>query len=137
MKKRQLTLLLLLGVLLYAEDIDTILSKITTKRTSKVASESILKTPSPMPKLIKSEENSSKSDTNSTTLKAKEESFKLIAIINNSANINGQWYKLGQMVGSYRLEDIMEDSVFLKNDHKEKILFFDQNRSKINITLER
>ena len=136
MKKKHLTLLLLIGVFLNAEDIDTILSKITTKRVSKVKPETILATPSPMPKLIV-ENNKSNGDANATLLKAKEESFKLIAIMNNSANINGKWYKLGQKIGSYRLEDIMDDSVFLKNDHKEKILFFDQNQSKINITLGR
>ena len=138
-KKKTILALLLLGTLIYAEDIDTILSKITTKRVSKVATKTILATPSPMPKLIKSENNKSGSDNdkNSTVFKAKEESFKLIAIMNNSANINGHWYKLGQKVGSFKLEDIMDDSVFLKNDHKEKILFFDQNRSKINIILGR
>ena len=135
MIKKHLTLLLF-GAFINAEDLDTILSKITTKRVSNVESETILATPSPMPQLIV-ENNKSNGDANATLLKAKEESFKLTAIMNNSANINGKWYKLGQKIGSYRLEDIMDDSVFLKNDHKEKILFFDQNQSKINITLGR
>jgi len=135
MIKKHLTLLLL-GVFINAEDIDTILSKITTKRVSNVEPETILATPSPMPKLI-IENNKSNGDSNTSLLKAKEESFKLTAIINNSANINGKWYKLGQKIGSYRLEDIMDDSVFLKNDQRERILFFDQNQSKINIILGR
>ncbi len=135
MIKKHLTLLLF-GVFINAEDIDTILSKITTKRVSNVEPETILATPSPMPKLI-IENNKSNGDSNTSLLKAKEESFKLTAIINNSANINGKWYKLGQKIGSYRLEDIMDDSVFLKNDQRERILFFDQNRSKINIILGR
>jgi len=135
MIKKHLTLLLF-GAFINAEDLDTILSKITTKRVSNVESETILATPSPMPQLIV-ENNKSNGDANATLLKAKEESFKLTAIMNNSANINGKWYKLGQKIGSYRLEDIMDDSVFLKNDHKEKILFFDQNQSKISISLER
>ena len=135
MIKKHLTLLLF-GVFINAEDIDTILSKITTKRVSNVEPETILATPSPMPKLI-IENNKSNGDSNTSLLKAKEESFKLTAIINNSANINGKWYKLGQKIGSYRLEDIMDDSVFLKNDQRERILFFDQNQSKINIILGR
>ena len=138
-KKTTLYTLFLFTALLFGEDIDTILTKITKKRVSHTPPESILATPSPMPKLIKSDENSSKSskDKNISSLKAKEINFKLIAIMNNSANINGHWYKLGQKVGSYTLEDIMDDSVFLKSGQKEKILFFDQNRSKINIILGR
>ncbi len=136
MKKKHLVLLALLGVFLNAEDIDTILTKITTKRVSNIDSETILATPSPMPKLI-IENNKSIKDINTTLLKAKEENFKLIAIMNNSVNINGKWYKLGQKIGSYKLEDIMEDAVFLKNDQKEKMLIFDQNHSKINITVGR
>ncbi len=127
---------LLFGVMLYGEDIDTILTKLPTKRVSKIAEETILSTPSPMPQLIV-EQNNSQSDTNGTVLKKHEEKFKLIAIMNGSANINGQWYKIGEKVGSYRLEDIMEDAVFLKNDKKEKILIFDQNNSKITITVGR
>lgn len=136
MKKRLLMLWLLFGVMLYGEDIDTILTKLPTKRVSKIAEETILSTPSPMPQLIV-EQNNSQSDTNGTVLKKHEEKFKLIAIMNGSANINGQWYKIGEKVGSYRLEDIMEDAVFLKNDKKEKILIFDQNNSKITITVGR
>ncbi len=135
-KKTTLYTLFLFTALLFGEDIDTILTKITKKRVSHTPPELILATPSPMPKLIKSDENSSK-DKNVSSLKAKEINFKLIAIMNNSANINGRWYKLGQKVGSYTLEDIMDDSVFLKSGQKEKILFFDQNRSKINIILGR
>ncbi len=136
MKKRLLILWLLFGVMLYGEDIDTILTKLPTKRVSKIAEETILSTPSPMPQLVV-EQNNSQSDTNGTVLKMHEEKFKLIAIMNGSANINGQWYKIGEKVGSYRLEDIMEDAVFLKNDKKEKILIFDQNNSKITITVGR
>jgi len=136
MKKRLLILWLLFGVMLYGEDIDTILTKLPTKRVSKIAEETILSTPSPMPQLVV-EQNNSQSDTNNTVLKMQEEKYKLIAIMNGSANINGQWYKIGEKIGSYRLEDIMEDAVFLKNDKKEKILIFDQNNSKITITVGR
>ena len=137
MNKLTLITLLLATAISSGEDIDTILSKITTKRVSNVPEESILATPSPMPILVKKEYNNTSSDNNSTIIKAKEESFKLTAIMNNSANINGKWYKLGEKIGSYKLEDIMDDSVFLRSKDKEKIILFDQNRSKINIILGR
>lgn len=120
------------------EDIDTILSKLPSKREATLSKDAILKTPSPMPELIITEKNSTNgNDGNKSMLKVKEEHYKLIAIMNNSANINGKWYKVGQKIGSFEVADIMDDSVFLKSSQKEKILFFENSANKINITLGR
>ncbi|HGZ70296.1 MAG TPA: hypothetical protein ENL00_02985 [Nitratifractor sp.] len=139
MKNKILVALLLLGVTaVVAEDIDTILSKIKTKRLSPVSEKSILDTPSPMTVLVKSNESNSSTDSNkSQKLKPQEEKFVLTAIMNGSANINGKWVKLGEKIGTYKLEDIMDDSIFLKSAQKEKIIFFEKNSNKINISIGR
>jgi len=108
------------------EDIDTILSKLPSKREATLSKDAILKTPSPMPELIITEKNSTNGNDGN-----------IIAIMNNSANINGKWYKVGQKIGSFEVADIMDDSVFLKSSQKEKILFFENSANKINITLGR
>jgi hypothetical protein len=42
----------------------------------------------------------------------------LIAVINNSALINSKWYKLGEKVGKYKLEQINRTNVILTKGKK-------------------
>ena len=137
MKKVLYLSLIITTTSIIAEDLDIILSKITKKREANLPQTTILATPSPMPQLVKKIDNNSTSDQNNTLLQAKEEQLKLTAIMNNSANINGKWYKIGDKIGSYKLKDIMDNAVYLQNNSEQKMLFFDQNHSKINITLGR
>jgi len=134
----KIPLILILGIsAINGEDIDTILSKLPTKREGSLPKISILETPSPMPELIVTDQNNTDNGDSNTTLKVKKEHYKLIAIMNDSANINGQWYKVGQKIGSFELTDIMDDAVFLKSPQKEKILFFENRVNKINIKIGR
>ena len=43
------------------------------------------------------------------------QSLKLSAIINNSALINGNWYKVGDKVGNYKIAKITPQDVILQN----------------------
>lgn len=127
----------LLAINLYSDEIDDIVSKINTKREVKLPKEKLTKIDSPMPKLVIIENNNTLSDGNGTMLKQKNITLKLKGIMNNSANINGKWFKVGQIVEGYKVSDIMDDAVYLKDGNKSKMLFFEQNSSKIKITIGR
>jgi len=123
---------------LFGDEIDDIINKINNKREAKLPKKIIESTVSPMQKLVVKDNNSSKNDSNSTGVVInKESNFVLKAIMNNSANINGQWVKIGQKIKGFKLVDIMDDSVYLTDGNKSKMVFFDQNISKINIKLGR
>jgi len=131
-------IVLLAFVAVQADEIDDMISKITSNRESKIPKDKLISIKSPMPTLVVVENNSSKKgDSNATFAKPKEDSFDLTAIMNNSAYINNKWVKVGENVGSYKLVDIMDDSVYLKDGNKTKLIFFKQNNNKIKITLGR
>ena len=122
-------------VSLNADTIDEIVSKINSKRDTSIPKEKLVTITSPMPKLIVVENNST--DGNKTVVKSKVDVFKLTAIMNNSAYINGKWVKVGDRVGTYKLVDVMDDSVYLKDGNVTKLIFFKQNSGKIKIKLGR
>jgi len=124
-----------IGVLC-ADEIDDMLSKINSTRESTIPKEELVSIPSPMPKVVV-EHNSSKDGNVTTTTIVKEETFDLTAIMNNSAFINKKWVKIGENVGSYKLVDIMDDSVYLKDGNRTKLIFFKKNNAKIKITVGR
>ena len=124
-----------IGVLC-ADEIDDMLSKINSTRESTMPKEELTSIPSPMPKVVV-EHNSSKDGNVTTTTIVKEETFDLTAIMNNSAFINKKWVKIGENVGSYKLVDIMDDSVYLKDGNRTKLIFFKKNNAKIKITVGR
>jgi len=130
---------LLAFVTVQADEIDDMVSKITSNRESTIPKDKLLSIKSPMPVLVVVDNNSSdkNSDSNITYAKPKEESFDLTAIMNKSAHINNKWVKIGEKIGSYKLVDIMDDSVYLKDGNKTKLIFFKQNNNKIKITLGR
>ena len=121
--------------ILNAEDIDEIVTKINSSRGTTIPKEKLTNIVSPMPKLVVVDQNST--DTNNTVAKPKEESFILTAIMNSSAHINGKWVKIGERVGRYKLIDIMDDSVYLKDGNKTKLIFFKQTSGKIKIKVGR
>ena len=65
------------------------------------------------------------------TTPAKKISFHLNAIINNSANINGKWYYLGDKLNGYTITDIQERVVKLKKEKSELELFLPKKSLKI------
>ncbi|MDD3506273.1 MAG: hypothetical protein PHX65_07005, partial [Sulfurimonas sp.] len=52
----------------------------------------------------------------------KKSGFVLSAIINSSAMIDGNWYKVSDKIGSYTVADITKTSVTLKQGGKELLL---------------
>ncbi len=44
--------------------------------------------------------------------------LKLYAIFNNRVNINGKWYKIGDIIQGYKIIKITYDKVFLKKGNK-------------------
>ena len=117
------------------DEIDKIISKINSKREGSLPKQELKNITSPMPKLIVIDNNSS--DNNKSVVRAKEESFNLTAILNNNAFINGKWYQVGDRVGTFKLVDIMDDSVYLKDGKRTKLIFFKQNSGKIKIRVGR
>ena len=53
---------------------------------------------------------------------AKKKGLKLMAIINNSALINGKWYKVGDHIGNYKIVKVTLDEVTLKSPSKTLVL---------------
>lgn len=136
MKKLVIFCSLILFTGLYADNIDEIVSKINSKRDSTIPKDKLISITSPMPKLLVVVDNNS-TDGNKTVIKSKEESFNLTAIMNSSAHINGTWVKVGERVGTYKLVDVMDDSVYLRDGNKTKLIFFKQSNGKIKIKVGR
>ncbi len=128
---------ILIGSLLLADEIDDMVYKITTPRVNVIPKDKILSTPSPMPKVVVADTNTTK-DENGTLIVKKTEEYNLTGIINNRANINGKWIKVGEKIGRFKLVDIMDDSVYLKDGNDSKMVFFGGKKSeKIKIILGR
>ncbi len=137
MKKTALFLAAVSVLFLYADEIDDMISKINSKRVSNIPKQKLLNITSPIPKVVVIEKNNSKEGNITTIAQSSEDSFHLSAIMNNKAYINGAWVKKGDMVGDYKLVDIMDNAVYLKNGKKSKMLFFESSNHKIKITLGR
>ncbi len=137
MKKLTFFVLILGTTLIFGDEIDDIINKINSKRKSTISKDKILSTPSPMPKVVVLEGNVTKDENGTIIVKEPQDEFNLTGIINNMANINGEWIKVGEKVGSYTLVDIMDDSVYLKDGNKSKTLFFGNQDKKIKIKLGR
>jgi hypothetical protein len=132
-----LVTLILISTLLNGDEIDDIINKINSKRSSKISKEKILSTPSPMPKVEIVDSNITKDENGTIIVKKPQDEFNLTGIINNKAHINGQWVKVGDKVGGYKVVDIMDDSVYLKDGNKSKTIFFSNKDNKIKITIGR
>jgi hypothetical protein len=73
-------------------------------------------------------------DVNSSTAKA-QTIYKLNAIFDKKAKINGQWYKLNSEIDNFNLASIGKNSVIIKNEHSKKELFIrksDDNKIKFS-----
>ena len=131
--KRLVKLTLIFTItLLYSDDIDDIINKINSKRESKIPQAVIANSKSPIPEVKIIESNSSKESNNTVIVNSAKEVFELKAIINSRANINGKWVGIGDLINGYKVVDIMDDSVYLKDGNKSKMIFFN-NIKKIKI----
>ena len=129
-------IILILASFLFGDEIDDMVSKINAPRDSKIPKEELAAISSPMPKLII--ENNETNLTNNSTVKIDStDNLVLKGIMNNSAFINGHWVKIGEKIGTFKLVDIMDDSVYLKDGNRSKLIFFKQKHGKIKITVGR
>ena len=138
---KKITIISLAAVILLAsevDEIDKIVQKINSKRVGTLPKKELSSVISPMIKIVV-EKNETVKDNNKSVIKTKvkDDNFVLAAILNNSAFINGNWYKVGDMVGKYKLIEVMDDSVLLKNGKKTKLILFKENNNKIKITIGR
>ncbi len=112
----------LLAIPLFAElsvdRIDQMVEQIQGKRQSKVKVD-FEKVISPFVTVVH-EENSTKSV---IKMMAQQVNFKLSAIINDSAKINGQWVKEGESIQGYTVEKVEENHVVLKKADRTVELF--------------
>ncbi len=129
--------LALANSLLMGDEIDMMINKINSKRTGILPKDKIVSTPSPLPKVEIVDTNVTKDKNGTIVLKKSGMEFNLTAIMNNKAFINGQWVKVGEKVGGYTLVDIMDDSVYLKDGNRSKMVFFSDNNKKIKIIIGR
>jgi len=136
MKKIVSLILSTFVVVLFADEIDDMVAKINTKRDSKIPKEEFVSISSPMPKLI-IENNESNSSLNANAKVVSTDNLVLKGIMNNSAFINEHWVKIGEKIGKFKIVDIMDDSVYLKDGNRSKLIFFKQKNGKIKITVGR
>ena len=132
--KKILIVISVMILFISADDIDNIVQKIKSDRESKLNKKELTNINSPIPTVVVVDTNSSKNDGNKTVVKMENEDFVLKAIMNNMAFINNKWVKIGQKIGSFTLVDIMDDSVYLKDKNRTKMIFFKTKNSKIKIT---
>lgn len=78
---------------------------------------------------------STKEKQTSSLDKFKDISYTLYAILNEKANINGNWYGKEDKVGEYVLELIDANSVTLKNVDSKKVLKINEGREDVVIKI--
>ncbi|WP_456433457.1 hypothetical protein [Nitratifractor sp.] len=125
-----------LGVVpLMAElDVKTIhhmVEKIKSKRTS-THHVDFSKTPSPFVFVVHREENSTKPK---IVIPDRIVSFRLGAVVNDRAYINGKWLKVGDTIEGYKVDSVDNRSVVLKKG-EETVHLFLQKQKKTSKILE-
>jgi hypothetical protein len=62
--------------------------------------------------------------------------LQLLAVMNNSALINGKWYKLNEKVAGYTLAKVDADSVLLTKANAKRMLFISSENKNIKIQVK-
>lgn len=115
MKKYIIFLLQTIFTSSFAVDIDTLIANIATPKSLVSNSEiATLKDPFEKPRIVKDA-----NDTNKTVLPA----FKLGAIFEGAALIDGKWIKPGQDIHGYKLTQINKISVVIASKQDKKTLY--------------
>lgn len=63
--------------------------------------------------------------------------YRLYAIINDKAKIDGKWYKIGSQIGKYKLYNICHNCVKLKKREKMLTLYIPKKNRKIKISISK
>jgi hypothetical protein len=62
--------------------------------------------------------------------------LQLLAVMNNSALINGKWYKLNEKIAGYTLAKVDADSVLLTKRNAKRMLFISSENKNIKIQVK-
>ena len=75
-----------------------------------------------LPVIVKDEQN--------TTKYSSQSGFILKAILLNKVNINGKWYKVGDMIDNYKIINVQSDKVIItKNDEKQELTLKNESKN--------
>jgi hypothetical protein len=133
--RRLMFILIATSFVANCDSIDDIVNKIKAKREGTMDKKELSSINSPIPTVVIKETNATdNNESNASKVIIDSENFDLKAIVNNRAFINNKWVKKGQKIGSFTLVDIMDDSVYLKDKTRTKMIFFKRKNSKIKIT---
>jgi len=133
--RRLMFILIATSFVANCDSIDDIVNKIKAKREGTMDKKELSSINSPIPTVVIKETNATdNNESNVSKVIIDSENFDLKAIVNNRAFINNKWVKKGQKIGSFTLVDIMDDSVYLKDKTRTKMIFFKRKNSKIKIT---
>lgn len=78
-------------------------------------------------------EKKKKNDTNNTIKKA--EPYNLIGIISDRININGKWYKIGDVINNYEIIKINNHNAILQNGDKKLELRLNKGKNGVVIKI--
>lgn len=136
MKNLFLIISLLLLSNLYADELDWVNEQVEAIKPPRTGMQnrelSSLKNPFVFIKKDTKKKKDNSKNTKTTTLTKvikKQLYLKLTMVINQSAQINGVWYKVGDHVGDYTISDITQKTVLLKKKSK-KLLLTTNSRNK-------
>jgi hypothetical protein len=75
-----------------------------------------------LPVIVKDEQN--------TTKYSSQSGFILKAILLNKVNINGKWYKVGDMIDNYKIINVQSNKVIItKNDEKQELTLKNESKN--------
>jgi hypothetical protein len=137
MGNRKIVLFLIVSLSLCAsslsrEKITEMVTKIKVERAG-IDIETLENTPNPFPIIKPSEVGVQVADEPQKIVTKVKASHNLTAILNHRAFIDGKWYKLGDNLGSYRVESISRNSVTLRSANESKKLIIAPRKKKFKM----
>jgi hypothetical protein len=127
MKNLLLAIALLLVVNSYANELNWVDEQVEAIKPSRTGMKksSLNSIRDPFIFIKKSKKGKATTSNNKTPLKQvvkKKITLKLTMVMNKSAQISGKWYRLGESVNGYKIEEITPKAVLLKKKNKELLL---------------
>ncbi len=134
---KKLMIILALSYPIFAEltvsQIEEMVKRIQSKRVSEYEID-FLKIPSPLEGIKKVVGK----NINKTVLVGndiKNINFTLNAIVNDNVYINGKWYKKGDTILGFKIEDVLDDHIVLKNKKNKTIKVYLVKKKKLDIKI--
>ncbi len=143
MIKRYLSILALLFSVTFANELDWVKEQIKAIKPprSGLSESKVLQIKNPFLFVVEEDISKDKKTKKKTSIKKKvkklisqkpKDSFKLVAIMNKSALINGKWYKEGSKIGIFKLKKVNVSSVVLSRQKKKVVLKIATKNKKLN-----